>query len=309
MSKLPTSGLPEQHRDSCSHILRFAPSLNLAALKARPREDKQLLLWYCLRAIDATGHGVLGQEGAINILRASFGYRRQTCYKHLKAGDGIYWRSHTTRKRKAIIILHSLLRVAQHLQADIRGRERFIELPTPILPPSSQVQARRALLYNTGAYKPCPAHRNHPISRKSLVEKTGIEARQQRRYDQIMDVQGRPVRQPTFAYYRDRGTFKLKSLVRLVEMERGPVLTRQLPNRYRTLCSGGSRGLLPKVARILTVGDQSFNRGEATSTTDRLRRYYRGFQSFLRAALRGQVTEGYYPSRTSDRKYILGAIW
>jgi hypothetical protein len=141
------------------------------------------------------------------------------------------------------------------------------------------------------------------------VEKTGIEARQQRRYDQIMDVQGRPVRQPTFAYYRDRGTFKLKSLVRLVEMERGPVLTRQLPNRYRTLCSGGSRGLLPKVARILTVGDQSFNRGEATSTTDRLRRYYRGFQSFLRAALRGQVTEGYYPSRTSDRKYILGAIW
>jgi len=306
MSKLPTSGLPEQHRDFCSNILRFVPSLNLAALKARPREDKQLLLWYCLRSIDVTGRGVLDQGQAVHILM-TFGYERQTLYKHLDKGDGVYWRKHTTRKGKAIIILHSLLRVAQHLQADIRGRERFIDLSASILPSSRQVQARRALLYNTGAYKPFLSHCNHPISRKSLEEKTGIEARQQRRYDHVMDTQG-PVRQPTFAYYRDQDTFKLKSLVRLAEMERGPVLTRQLPNRYRTLCSGGSKGLLPKVARILTVGDQSFNGGEATSTTDRLRRYYRGFQSFLRAALRGKATEGYYPSRASGRKYILGAI-
>ncbi len=299
---------PEQHRDSCSYILRVVPSLNLAALKARPREDKQLLLWYCLRAIDTNGRGVLDQRLAIHIVKTAFGYQRQTVYKHLDKGNGGYWRKHTTRKGKVIIIVHSLLRVAQHLQADIRGRERFIELPASILPPSSQVQARRALLYNTGAYKPCPAHRNHPISRKSLEEKTGIQSRQQRRYDHVMDTHGRPVRQSTFAYYRDWDTFKLKSLERLVETDRGLVPTRQLPNRYRTLCSGGSRGLLPKVARILTVEDQSFNRGEATSTTDRFRRYYRGFQSFLRAALRGKATEGYYPSRTSDRKYILGVI-
>jgi hypothetical protein len=299
--------LPERQHDSSPYIPRFVPALNLAALKARPREDKQLLLWYCLRAIDTTGRGVLDQVLAIHILKTAFGYPRQTAYKHLQSGDGIYWRRHTTRKGKAIIILHRLLHVAQHLEADIRRLERFIDIPASILPTSRQVQARRALLYNTGAYKPCPARRNHPISRKSLEEKTGIEARQQRRYDQVMDAQG-PVREPTFAYYRDQDTFKLKSLVREVEMERGPVLTRQLPNRYRTLCSGGSRGLLPKVARILTVGDQSLNRGEANSTTDRFRRYYRGFQSFIRAALRGQVTEGYYPSRTSNRKYILGDI-
>ena len=266
MSKLPTSGLPEQHRDSCSHILRFVPSLNLAALKARPREDKQLLLWYCLRSIDVTGRGVLDQEHAIHILKVFFGYHRQTCYKHLDTGDGVYWRKHTTRKGQAIIILYSLLRVAQHLRADIRGRERFIELPASGLPPPGQMQARRALLYNTGAYKPLTAHCNYPISRKSLEEKTGIEARQQRWYDQVMDTQGL-VRQPTFAYYRDQSTFKLKSLERLTETERGLVLTRQLPNRYRTSCPGSSRGILPKVARILTVVDQSFIRGEATSTT------------------------------------------
>jgi len=297
---------PVRPQDCCRYILRFVPSLNLAALKARPREDKQLLLWYCLRSIDVTGRGVLDQGQAVHILM-TFGYERQTVYKHLDKGAGIYWRKHTTRKGKAIIILHSLLRVAQHLEADIRGRERFSDLSASILPSSRQVKARRALLYNTGAYKPFLSHCNHPISRKSLEEKTGIEARQQRRYDHVMETQG-TVRQPTFAYYRDQDTSKLKSLVRLAEMEGGPVLTRQLPNRYRTLCSGGSRGLLPKVARILTVGDQSFIRGEATSTADKCRCYYRSFQSFVRAALRGQVTEGYYPSRTSDRKYILGVI-
>ena len=100
-----------------------------------------------------------------------------------------------------------------------------------------------------------------------------------------------------------------KHLVRLAETDRGLVLTHQLPNRYWTWCPRGSSGLLPKVARMLRVSDQSFIRGEATSTTDRIRRYYRDFKSLLRAALRGNATEGYYPSRTSSRKYILGAIW
>jgi len=300
--------LPVRHQDCCRYILRFVPTLNLATLKARPHQDKQLLLWYCLRAIDTTGRGVLDQEQAVDILKASFGYQRQTAYKHLRAGNDIYWRKHTTRKGQRIIILHSLLRVAQHLQADIRGRECFLELPASGLPLSGQAQARRALLYNTAAYKPFPAHRNYPISRKSLEERTGIEARQQRRYDQVMDAQG-PVRQPTFAYYYEEGTLKPKSLLRLAETDRGLVLTCQLPNQYGTWCPGSSKGMLPKVARMLRVADQSFIRGGATSTTDRLRRYYRDFKSLLRAFQRGKATEGYYPCRTSDGKYILGAIW
>ncbi len=299
----------ERHQDCYRYIIRFVPAINLAALKARPREDKSLLLWYCLRAIDVNGRGVLDQGQVIHILNAFFGYQRQTLYKHLEKGDGVYWHKHTTRKGQAIIILHSLVRVAQHIQTDIRGRERFIELPASGLPPSGQMQARRALLYNTGAYKPLSGPGNHPISRKSLEEKTGIEPRQQRRYDAVMDAQG-PLRQPTFAYYRDQNTLKLRSLVRLVETDKGMVLTHQLPNRYGTWCPGSSRGMLSKVARMLGLGDQSFIRGEATSTTNRHKRYYRGFHAFLRAAVRGKtMDDSYYPSRTSDRKYILGAIW
>ena len=156
--------------------------------------------------MDATGRGVLGQEKAINILQASFGYQRQTAYQHLKAGDGIYWRKYITRKGQAIIILRSLERVAQHLQADIRKRERFMELPASGLPPSGQMQGRRALLYGSGAYKHSSAPVNHPISRKSLEEKTGVEPRQQRRYDAILEAPV-PVRELTFAYYRDQDTF------------------------------------------------------------------------------------------------------
>ena len=288
------------------YVIRLVPSLNLAALKVRPRKDNQLLLWYCLRAIDSTGCGVLDQEITINILRTTFSYKRQTVYKHLRAGDGLFWQRHVSRQGRLAIVLSSLVRVACHLKADIKASERFIELPASQLPPSGQVQARRALLYNTGAYKSLTPNCNHPISRKSLKEKTGIEERQQRRYDQIIEAHG-VVRERTFAYYRDQSTRKLKNLVRLVQTERGDVLTYELPNRYQTLCLGGRRGMLPKVAGLLRATKESCIKGEATSGTNR-RRYYRSKRFFIRAALKGTATEGYYPSRCSNRKYILETV-
>jgi len=288
------------------YVIRFVPSLNLAALKARPRKDNQLLLWYCLRAIDTTGRGVLDQEMTTKLLRTVFNYKRQTIYKYLKAGNNVFWRRHISRKGRSVIILRSLARVACYLKANINTHERFVQLQLSELPPPGRVQARRALLYNSGAYKPPTTHPNHPISRKSLTEQTGIEDRQQRRYDQIMEAHG-VVRERTFAYYRDRNTRKLKALVSLVETERGDVLTYELPNRYQTPCLGGSRGMLPKVARLVRATKESCIRGEATSDTNH-RRYYRSRKSLNRAALKGTATAGYYPSRSSPRKYIFEIV-
>lgn len=300
-------GPPLQLPDRDRSTIRLVPALNLAVLRSKPRQDKQLWLWYCLRAIDVQGRGVMAQEEAIHMLKSTFGYKRQTAYKHLQVGDNIYWHRHTTRKGQAIIILHSLLRVAQNLEANIRGRERFIELPLSVFPASRQVQARRALLYNAAAYKPPTAGHSHPISRKSLEEKTEIEARQQRRYDQIIEAHS-PVREPTSAFCRDRETGRLRKLVRLAETDRGLVLTHQLPNRYRPFCPGGSKGMLPKVARSLTVANQSFIRGEANFARHWHRRYYRDVRSFSRAALRGKATEGYYPGKPGSHKYIVETI-
>jgi hypothetical protein len=288
------------------HGIRFVPSLNLAALNIRPRIDDQLLLWYYLRGIDTAGCGRLDQETTAKILTRIFNYKRQTVYKHLHAGDGVFWQRHASRKGRTIIVLNSLIRVARHLKADIRSRDRFIEVSSSNLPPPGQVQSRRALLYDTGAYRPYMTDYNPPISRKSLTEKTGVDERQQRRFDQIMEVYG-TVRERTFAYYCDQSTGKLKKFFRLVQTERGDVLTYQLPNRYRTTCFSGSMGMLPKVARLLRAARESCFKGEATSGANH-RRYYRSKRSFIKAALKGTATEGYYPSRSSNQEYILETV-
>lgn len=307
MSDNPPVGHPHPSTDYHQYILRLVPPLNLAALRATPRHDKQLLLWYCLRAIDTTGRGVLEQRHVVSMLCVYFGYKRPTVYKHLKTGNTVYWRLHRTRKGKAIIILHGLLYVARCLGADIGKRECFVEMLASDLPHSSQSQARRAVVYNTGAYQPTSARRNHPISRTSLQEKTGIGPRQQRRYDQVNESHG-VVREATFGSYRDPKTLRLKNLVRVVQTDRGRFRTTQLPNRYRTWCLRGRRGMLRRIARKLNPSNQSSSRGEATFGRNQ-RRYYRNFQAFFRAASRGEAIQGYYPSRCDDRKYISGIIF
>ena len=182
-----------------------------------------------------------------------------------------------------------------------------MELSASRLPPSGQVKARRALLYNTGTYKPSGSKWNPPISRKSIEEKTAIEARQQRRYDQVVEEAHGPIREVSFSYYQDQKTGRLKSFQRLVERERGPVLTSQLPNRYRAVGSGSSRGMLRKVSRILIVANQSFLRGEANFATNN-RRYYRSFRAFIKAALHGKATVGFYPSPINTWVYIVEVV-
>ena len=282
------------------------------------------MLWYCCRSIDAAkgrgvprqgtakGQGILLQDTAIEILKQHFGYKRQTVYKHLLAGDGVYWDlHHSTRNGETYIILRSLYKVAAHLGADITKGAHFVEVPVSDLPPSSQVKDRRALLYNTGAYRPFPIRRNDPISRKSLEKKTGVQERQQRRYDSSQESQGFPIRQTTKAFYRDPETYHLRKHIRIVEKGFGEVETHQLPNRYRTWYTGSSRGMLRKVSSMLNRGDQPLISGEATSSEGRQRLYYSGFKAFCKAHLKGQTTarDCYYPCRGNDSRYVLGVIW
>ena len=293
--------------------IRLVPQLNCAALSAKPKQDKQLLLWYCLRSIDSsTGRGVLEQDTTIEILKQHYSYRRQTVYKHLAAGEGAYWhRHHSTRNGQTYIILHSIFKVAAHLRPELTKGARFIEAPVSELPPSSHTLARRSLLYNPSEGRPFAIQRNDPISRKSLEKKTGVQERQQRRYDAYQERQGFPIRQKTMAYYRDPDTYKLRKHIRIIEKGFREVETHQLPNRYRTWYTGSSRGMLRKVASMLNGGDKSSISGEATSSEGRQRRYYSSFKAFCGAHLRGQNTDRvcFYPCRSNEDKYVLGEIW
>jgi len=293
--------------------IRLVPQFNGAALSVTPKQDKPLFLWYCLRSIDSSkGRGVLLQDATIKTLLKHYGYRRQTVYKHLAAGDGIYWHvHHSTRNGKTYIILHSIFKVAAHLKPELTKGARFSEAPVSALPPSSHTLARRSILYNSAEGRPFAIQRNDPISRKSLERKTGVPERQQRRYDAYQERQGFPVRQKTMAYYREYGTYKLRKLTRIVAKGFTEVETHQLPNRYRTWYTGSSRGMLSKVASMLNGGDQSSISGEATSSEGRQRRYYSSFKAFSGARLRGQNTdrECFYPCRSNEDKYVLGTIW
>jgi hypothetical protein len=69
--------------------IRIVPNISLAALQAKL--DKQLAMWYCLRAINYWGSGRLDMEYATKYLTTSFGYSRSAAYRILNAGDGIFW--------------------------------------------------------------------------------------------------------------------------------------------------------------------------------------------------------------------------
>ncbi|GAI76963.1 unnamed protein product [marine sediment metagenome] len=70
-------------------FVKLFPELSAAALKAGL--DKELALWYELRAINITGCGRLLLNDALAGLVSSFGYTQATAYRLLQAGDGKLW--------------------------------------------------------------------------------------------------------------------------------------------------------------------------------------------------------------------------
>ena len=72
-----------------STVIRLVPKLSIAAL--RRGLDKELAMWYCLRAINCWGSGRLDLEAAVAGLIAIFGYSKSTAYRILGNGDGVFW--------------------------------------------------------------------------------------------------------------------------------------------------------------------------------------------------------------------------
>ncbi|MBA7551996.1 hypothetical protein ES705_44547 [subsurface metagenome] len=70
-------------------FVRLFPELSVAALKAGL--DKELALWYELRAINANGSSRLVLNDALAALVEHFDYTQSTAYRLLKAGKGKLW--------------------------------------------------------------------------------------------------------------------------------------------------------------------------------------------------------------------------
>ena len=156
--------------------IRMIPGLNNAALLMK--KDQELLLWYCLRAMDSTGKGYVDYNPILEALVHDFGYSRRTLMRLFRRGEGVLWEryinSHST------INIYGVKRVSEYFVTYDLGR--YIDVAIKDIPKG--IQGKRGLLYSTSAYRPEDWADRHPISRQSLEEKTGIEARQQRRYDE-----------------------------------------------------------------------------------------------------------------------------
>ncbi len=71
-----------------STIFRLVPKLSIAALKAKL--DRELTLWYRLRARNHWGSGHLGLEDAIDNHVSSFGYSASMVYRTLTDDNGLF---------------------------------------------------------------------------------------------------------------------------------------------------------------------------------------------------------------------------
>ncbi|MBA7580415.1 hypothetical protein ES708_22306 [subsurface metagenome] len=79
-------------------FVKLIPELSAAALKAGL--DKELALWYELRAINSSGSSIPGQQCsngfldldyAVAALVKHFAYTQRTAYRLLRAGSGTFW--------------------------------------------------------------------------------------------------------------------------------------------------------------------------------------------------------------------------
>lgn len=285
----------------CSYsplTVRMVPELSAAALKSN--HDKELALWYELRAINVTGTGRLIQDEAVAALVKRFGYSKRTAYRLLRTGDGRLWdikrlplsrftsrdatnrddRSRPFRQLKrfskrrtyyrtkilgCIIDLYSLFKVAKYL--DTSSLSGFIDISAESF---RGRKAKRAWLY-ASFFKPDGARAN-PISRQSIEAATGIRRRQQRRYEIIAGIN----RVANFAF-EQRGNGKLVPILQIVYGKvRQYVMVMRLGNTYHSQVSWPHRGMIKKVNAQLR--QRSLERVEARLS----RRFFFKAQSVIK---------------------------
>ena len=92
--------------------VRLVPNLSAAAF--REKQSKELTVWYCLRAINHWGSGVIDKGRAISGLIDYFGYSLPTAYRHLILGEGHFWQTENVTGR-CVLAIYSLDKVCQHL--------------------------------------------------------------------------------------------------------------------------------------------------------------------------------------------------
>ena len=275
--------------------IRIIPELNIAALNQH--KDKELMLWYCLRSMDITGCGHIPLLKAEKLIIQEFNYSRATFYRHLRLGMGKLWEVY--ENRRTVIKIYCASKAYEWFNTFKPSRYIDIDIDTLLEHP------RKALLWNTGAYRPQWTGRvNHPISRQSLEDKTKIDERTQQRYDSRVKTE----RQVTMVKTRDPASYKLYCQMIPVKIRGKEIMIkRQLGNIYYSHGYQSSRGLLKKAAGMAKERQESLTSAEASNKgLMPSKRFYSRFQGWLNLYIRGKVTDedSYYPTKNKPGVYV-----
>jgi hypothetical protein len=229
--------------------------------------DKELALWYCLRAINDWGSGRLDQTKAIYALTHNFNYSKSAAYRVLNEGFGKFW-DKRDRNGSITIYLYSLKKIARYFNT--RCGHYFLEIPILdfVGNGKNRVATQRTWLYAC-FYKPQGSDAS-PISRASIQEATGVRRRSQQRYDKVA------VKSVANYANQQDSSGKLVPILELVSGKcRQWVVHKQLGNTYHCVANRGARGMLGKVNTALA---QSLLRGEACVN----RRFFTSVKSYLK---------------------------
>jgi hypothetical protein len=248
-------------------FIRLYPELSAAALKFNL--DKELALWYELRAINITGCGRLVLNDALASLVRHFSYSQATAYRLLKAGDGKLWDIYQSPRLPGLsqIKIYGLYRVAAGFDTSVFRLGRPVEIKAGDFKGRG---TKTAWLY-ASFFKP-DGSRAKPISRDSIEAATGVQRRQQKRYDKAAGIK----RVANFAFQQD-GQGKLTPIRHLVDGKSQQWLKdRRLGNTYHSRALKAHKGMTKKVNAEL---QRSLQKGEARL----LKRFFRSAKSLLRS--------------------------
>jgi len=216
--------------------IKLYPELCSAALKAGV--DKELCLWYELRALDISGSNRLDLNGVFAALVPKV-YSKATFYRILERGDGRFWNIYSVPKPyiHSKVQIVGIAKVARLLGVDYLSRPREVPLSLFI-----GRKGKRAQLYS-GFHKPDGFSKAKPIARESLKVATGVSRRSQIRYDKVAGNK----RVANFAFQND-GQGGLYPMLEFRPGKSKEYLTvRRLGNAYRSKAMIAHRGMVKRV--------------------------------------------------------------
>ncbi len=216
--------------------VKLYPELCSAALKKRL--DKELCLWYELRALDIFGSNRLDLNYVFGALVPKM-YSKATFYRILGCGDGHFWNTYGVAKP----YIHSKVQIVGACNvARLLGVDR-VSCPREV--PLSLFwgrQGRRAWLYSS-FHKPVGFSKAKPISRDSLKVATGVSRRSQIRYDKVAGNK----RVANFAFQND-GKGGLYPILEFLKGKKRQYLTvMRVGNIYHSEAMIARRGMIERV--------------------------------------------------------------